>query len=260
VLLTDAGAALLASVSLAPAAGAAARPTASVWTVRPSPNPHGALASGLAAVSCPAPGSCVAVGAGSYPSGQQVPNQRMLAERLSDGQWAITKIPRLAGAQHTTLNAVSCPVTGFCVAVGSAQFTRSPASTRLLAQTWNGTSWGGTLLPVPHGNDTLQNVFAYGLSGSTWTFQHQVNPGPDPGNFDNAVSCSSASACTSAGSVQIIGELSLAEYWNGSTWVRQATPAPAHRPDTELDGVSCDGGASTTSSESTLVEAYTGSG
>jgi hypothetical protein len=93
-------------------------------------------------------------------------------------------------------------------------------------------------------NDTLQSVFAYDLSGSTWTYQPQVNPGPDPGNTDAAVSCSDTDACTSVGSVRIVGEFALVEHWNGSTWVRQVAPAPLHRPDDTLSDVSCDGGAS----------------
>jgi hypothetical protein len=92
-------------------------------------------------------------------------------------------------------------------------------------------------------NDTLQSVFAYGLTGSTWTYQRQVNPGPDPGNSDNAVSCGGASACTSVGSVQIVGETVLAEHWDGSTWVRQATPDQPNRPAGTLNGVSCQGGS-----------------
>lgn len=93
-------------------------------------------------------------------------------------------------------------------------------------------------------DDTLQSVFGYALNGSTWTHQHQVNPGPDPGNTDAAVSCSAAGACTSVGSVQIIGSLALAERWDGSTWVRQITPALSYRPNEALSGVSCAGGSS----------------
>ncbi len=329
-LLVGAGAALatavsLSAASLTPAAGAVLSPMARAWTVQPSPNPKGAISSALTAVSCSGPGSCAAVGSASYPSGKLIPTQRMLAERLSHGSWAVAKTPAIAGALSTVLSGVSCPVPGFCVAVGTVRFTKSLLSTRVLTETWNGTSWGGTALPAPPGgtdpsvaavscaakgacvavgnyiktstdtyrplaeklagstwsvlrtpvpphglglgnseftgvscpttarcevvgevgyNDTLQSVFGYGLSGSTWTYQRQVNPGPDPGSVDAAVSCSAAGACTSVGWVQIIGELGLAEYWDGSSWVRQATPALLGRPDTALYGVSCDGGSS----------------
>jgi len=326
MLVAGVGAALIAGVSLAPVAGAGASPMARAWTVQPSPNPKGALASGLQAVSCSGPGSCVAVGSSSYPSGHQIPSQLALTERLSGGRWTVVSTPAVGGATSSLLSGVSCPVAGFCVAVGSVQFAAPHPSPGLLAETWNGTSWSDEILPAPPGgtepglaavscaakgacvavgnyisdktdtyrplaeqlhgstwsvvpapvpphgggatgnseftgvgcptttacevvgnvgyNDTLQGVFAYGLSGSTWTYQRQVNPGPDPGNTDDAVSCSEAGACTSAGSVQIVGELALAEHWDGSAWVRQATPAPVNRPDTALYGVSCDGGSS----------------
>ena len=124
-----------------------------------------------------------------------------------------TPTPPHAGDSEFT--AVNCPTTTLCEAVGNVAY-----------------------------NDTLQSVFAYGLSGSTWTFQRQVNPGPDPGNSDDAVSCGTVSACTSAGLVEIVGEQALAEHWDGSTWVSQATPAPVNRPGTALYGVSCTGGSS----------------
>lgn len=326
MLVAGVGAALATAFSMAPAAGAGAGPTARAWTVQPSPDPPGALASALQAVRCSRVGSCVAVGWSSYPSHQQIPSQRALAERLSDGRWAVVRTPAIRGATSSALSGVFCPVTGFCVAVGSVEFAAPHRSPQLLAETWNGTSWSDTILPAlpgasepslaavscaaeracvavgsyinnktgtyrplaerlagstwsavpapvpPHGggatgnseftgvdcpaatvcevvgvvafNDTLQNVFAYGLSGSAWTFQRQVNPGPDPGNTDSAVSCGDADACTSVGSVQIVGELALAEHWDGSAWARQITPAPVNRPDTALNAVSCDTGSS----------------
>lgn len=317
---------LLAAGSLAPVAGAQTRPLAPAWTVQPSPNPKGAFASGLQAVSCPGPGKCVAVGSSSYPSGHQVAIQHVLIEQLSDGTWALGSTPAISGARSSVLTGVSCPVTAFCVAIGSVQFTAAHRPPGLLAETWNGTSWSHQILPAPPGgslpslfavscaakgacvavgsyvdnksgtyrplaerlngsawsvlptpvpphgggatdaseftgvdcptatlceavgdvdyNDTLQAVFAYRLAGSTWTYQRQVNPGPDPGDADAAVSCSGADACTSAGFVAVIGEQALAEHWDGATWVRQVTPAPAHRPGTALSGVSCRGGSS----------------
>jgi hypothetical protein len=265
----------------------------------------------------------VAVGFGAYPSGNQVPDQLALIERLSDGTWTIASNPAVRGATESPLDGVSCPAPNFCVAVGSAEYANRRPADVALAETWNGTSWKKDSLPMPAGateptlaavscaaeracvavgnyvgaktdtyrplaerldgrtwsvvptpdprgasggnseftgidcaiptlceavgnvayNDTLQNVIAYALSGSTWIDQRQVNPGPDPGNTDNAVSCSAADACTSVGSVYVVQESALAEYWNGSTWVRQVTPAPPNRPENTLYDVSCVGGA-----------------
>jgi hypothetical protein len=309
---------VVATAVLAPVASTAVSATTPAWTIQPSPNPAGAVASGLGAVSCSTPGSCVAVGATNYPSGQQLPHQVALIERLSDGTWIIEKNPAVGSGTTSLLDGVSCPVADFCAAVGYAH-----PGFDLLAEIWNGTSWSETSLPSPAGgadpslaavscaakdicvavgnyienktdsyrplaerlngstwslipapapmgangnseftgidcpapascevvgnvgyNDTLQKVFAYGLSGSTWTFHHQVNPGPDPGNTDDAVSCGAPEACTSVGSAYVVQEFVLAEYWNGSTWVRQATPAPDNRPDNTLYDVSCDAGSS----------------
>lgn len=326
MLVTSVAAALVASVSLAPAVAAQASPMARTWTVQPSPNRSAAAFNALQAVSCSGLDSCVAVGSSSFVNKHQIASQRLLVERLSDGTWAIARTPAISGATSSILSAVSCPVAAFCVAVGSV--TLPHGSGALLAETWNGTSWSASLLPnptggnlpslaavscaatgscvavgtynnikagtdwplaerltgstwsvipttfPPHGggagsmaaeyngvdclttalcevvgdvnyDDTLQSVFGYTLSGSTWTHQDQVNPGQGtPGNTDVAVSCSSADACTSVGSVQIVGSLALAERWDGSTWVRQTTPALSYRPDDALYGVSCNGGSS----------------
>jgi hypothetical protein len=317
--------AIFASVWVAPVVGGQAPATTGTWTIQPSPDPRGALASELQAVSCSGPDRCLAVGSSSYRSGGQLAHQRALVERLADHVWTIVPTPAIDGATSSALNDVSCPLADFCVAVGSVQLA-VPPSPGLLAETWNGTSWSVTVLPVPSGgtepalvavscptqgscvavgnfiddktdtvrplaerlgggtwtmvpapvpphgggatgnseftdvdcptatqcevvgivgyNDTLQNVFAYGLSGSTWTYQTQVNPGPDPGNTDAAVACSDADVCTSVGSVSIVGDFALVEFWNGLSWVRQVAPAPVNRPDDTLSDVSCDGGAS----------------
>ena len=323
VLLAGIGSVLAAAISVAPVAGAGVSPAARAWRIEPSPVPTGAFASQLGAVSCSGPGSCVAVGSGSYPSGHQLAHQLALIERLSDGTWTIAANPAVRGATASPLDGVSCPAADFCVAVGYARFAHPQAAFDALAETWNGTSWTRALVPMPAGasepslaavscpaagvcvavgnyidsktgqyrplaerlaghtwsvvpapdphgasgnseftgidcaapasceavgnvsyNDTLQSVFAYGLSGSTWTRQRQVNPGPDPGNTDGAVSCSAASACTSVGSVFVVSQAALAEHWNGSTWVRQATPAPVNRPENALYDVSCATGTS----------------
>lgn len=322
-MVTVVGAAFIAAVSFPPLVGAEVTPAARAWTVQLSPNPKGALSSGLEAVSCSGVGRCVAVGSSSYPSGKQIPNQEELIEQLSDGRWTVATTPKISAATSSALSGVSCPVASFCVAIGSVELAAPHPSADLLAESWDGTSWSATILPTPPGgtapalfavscategacvavgdyfddttstyrplaeqfngstwsvvpapvpphgggatanseftgvdcptatlcevvgnvayNDTLQSVFAYGLSPSSWTYQPQVNPGPTPGNADDAVSCSGAGACTSVGAVYVVGESALAEYWDGSTWVRQVTPAPTKRPDDALFDVSCDG-------------------
>ncbi len=313
---------LVPTIAASQEAATAASPTARTWRIESSPDPAGASASGLDAISCSGPVSCVAVGSGTYPSGYQLPHQLALIERFSSGMWTIATSPVLRAATTSLLAGVSCPLADFCVAVGYVQYANPPAFDDL-AETWNGVSWNTDSLPTPAGaqepslaavscealgvcvavgnyvdsetdtyrplaerlegskwsvipapdprgasgnseftgvdcatptvcetvgnvsyNDTLQAVFAYDLSGSTWTAQRQVNPGSDPGNTDDGVSCSAADACTSVGSVYLVKESALVEYWNGSQWVRQTTRAPLDRPENTLYGVSCFGGTS----------------
>ena len=79
------------------------------------------------------PRSCVAVGATNWASGQQLPHQVALIERLADGRWSIEKNPAAGRGTTSLLDGVSCPVADFCVEVGHAH----PGSD-LLAGIWNG--------------------------------------------------------------------------------------------------------------------------
>jgi hypothetical protein len=239
------------------------------WAIAKTPTISGATSSILSGVSCPVAAFCVAVGSVALPDGSVA----LLAETWNGSSWSASLLPNPAGGNLPSLAGVSCAAKGSCVAVGT--YNKIKASTDWpLAERLTGSTW--SVIPTtfpPHGggagsmgagyngvdcltttrcevvgdvayNDTLQSVFGYALSGSTWTHQDQVNPGQGtPDNDDAAVSCSSAGACTSVGSDQMIGSLALAERWDGSTWVRQATPAQSYRPNDALYGVSCHGGS-----------------
>lgn len=232
------------------------------WRIQKTPVVSNATTSSLDGVSCPVADFCVAVG-------NSFPDSAALAETWNGTSWRQASLPTPVGGAEPSLAAVSCAAKARCVAVGnyidSTTDTYRPLTERLNGRTWS-------VVPAPGAigadadseftgvdcsvatsceavgniayNDVLQKVFAYQLTGSTWTVQRQVNPGPDPGNSDSAVSCSAPDACTSVGSAYVVQEFVLAEYWNGSSWVRQETPAPANRPDNTLYDVSCDGGSS----------------
>jgi hypothetical protein len=95
--------------STAPTAGLSPAPTAPVG--------DGVL---LSSVSCPAAGSCVAVGHYTSVTTGNVP----LAETLSGGSWTATAAPIAglsppAGNSGARLTKVSCPAAGTCVAIGT---------------------------------------------------------------------------------------------------------------------------------------------
>ena len=134
-----------------------------------------------------------------------------------------------------------------------------------LAEVWNGTSWSQLTAPNPHAEngssftavdcaaagrcevtgdydyaDVAQSVIAYGLNGTSWTGQKQVNPaGGNEFNSNTGVSCTSVAACTSAGIWSPNFSLGLAERWNGTSWSRQAVPHPPSSVTDSLAGVSC---------------------
>lgn len=204
------------------------------WTVEPTPVPSGATASSLAAVACPSPGVCSAVGSFTpINSGAG----RNLAEQRSGASWTLATIPTVTSAGP--LGGVSCTDQYHCVAVGSRN--RHPET-----ETWNGIRWRMEPNLLPQGSlasvscTALNACMAAGKivarwDGSSWTAQ------PTPAVTFSDVSCSSGSACTLAGS-EFLGARwqPVAERWNGSSWASENVPgADASVTTSVLSSVSC---------------------
>jgi hypothetical protein len=219
----------------------------------------------LSAVSCASATFCAAVGASAITRGDTL-TIRGLVEQWDGVKWSLVPTPLPAGASSVTLTGVSCPALGACVAVGYYAKKGASSQAQPLAESWNGSAWAVEPTPNPHaengsflssvsctaagactagGNfafaDINQSIFALRWNGAIWASQHQPNPSGQDDNTTSAVSCSSASACTTAGSwVNGGGQtVMLTEHWNGTTWTQQKTPSPAGSPDAFLDGVSC---------------------
>ena len=180
----------------------------SSWAIQPTPNPAGAPFSMLLGVSCPSASACTAVG--DYDD-TAADAQETLAERWTGSSWAIqpTPVHRMA----SQLNAVSCPSTSACTAVGFEEKNNS-AFDNTLAERWDGTSWAAQSTPSPSG------ALFYHFS----------------------VSCPSTSACVAVGEYDDLPGFTpdtLAERWNGSKWTVQFTPSPAGATSAALHGVSC---------------------
>jgi hypothetical protein len=147
-------AALLCVASAGAAAG-------SLWRILPTPNPPGAVASELLAVSCASASACTAVGFAN--SGNA---RALLVERWDATSWLREATPPRRGG---VLGGVSCASRAACTAVG----TYAPSASRILPliERWDGGSW--TLEPDP---------LSGGASGGLL-----------------AVSCSSKVACIAVG-------------------------------------------------------------
>ena len=169
------------------------------WHAQPTPNPGRASTNGLNGVACPSPSDCTTVGQGN---GDGTPFT--LGERWRDGRWNLENISAPVGAAENQLNAIACPATDACAAVGTVGPTRGVLSAEALL--WNGRTW-----------------------------QVQQIPTPPSANL-NGVTCASETDCVAVGGSNA-GP--LAEHWNGKTWAIQPTPNPSTQPQNALIGVAC---------------------
>jgi hypothetical protein len=246
----------------------------SSWTRLASVDPSPATASHLAAASCSAANTCMAVGA----SGSST-----LAEAWDGTTWTIQSAS-VSGA----LSGVSCPATNRCTAVGS-----SGAAT--LAEAWNGTGWAAQSIPNPSGatSSALSGVscasavaclavgqYTAGTGSDTalaeswtasggWSITSPAIPAGATSSVLGGVSCTSATACVAVGHyVTASGaQKTLAEQWNGGVWTIQATPNPSGASQANLSGVSCSAAGACTAVgdyidalgvDVTLAERYSG--
>jgi hypothetical protein len=116
--------------------------------MKPAP-PRTSIATGLYAVSCPSPVSCVTVGSG----GNLEAGSIGYAEAWNGKTWALTSaVPWPKGTTNPWLYGVSCRAAGHCVAVGPNDWNPDSNQTltgRAAAATWNGKAWTPTTVAVP---------------------------------------------------------------------------------------------------------------
>jgi hypothetical protein len=149
----------------------------------------------LGSVSCPAASTCIAVGSSGTVA---------LAERWDGTAWSTLSVPSPAGATSSQLGAVACPAANDCIAVGD--YVSSNGQSMPLAEHWDGTGWSAQTFTDPTDRSIL-----------------------------NAISCTSATACTAVGSKN---RQQSAEGWNGIAWTPELIPEPMST-ESFLFGVSC---------------------
>lgn len=137
---------------------------------------------------------------------------RSTAKDASTAAWQVQTAPAPSAA-NDPLDAVSCPSSAACEAVGTKSNGTSNTGTPF-AERWNGTKW------------TLQAVPAPPKAASASL---------------TAISCSAANACIAVGDwTDSAGHLfPLAAHWNGSAWSLEAVPLPSGVASGALTGVSC---------------------
>lgn len=251
------------------------------WSIERTPVTRGTQ-DNLTGIACTSAAACTAVG-GIFTSR----GGRTLAERWNGTSWSLQRTPSEPAPQDSSLHAVSCASPSSCVAVGIAGSTTAVP----LAETWNGTSWSiratvadgpgdsGLLgvscasasdcLAVGFGDNTTVGKVALAerWDGTQWSGLPVPAPAGAVRSELDGVSCTSASACTAAGTWQNSSgnESTLAEVWDGTSWSIQPTPNRGNGT-AALLGVSCTapsactavGFYDTISGTSPLAEAWNG--
>lgn len=225
------------------------------WQLSSGPAAPGAAYNRLSSISCPAPGSCVAVGWQQGPGGLV----QTLVETLSSKTWRVVQSPN-AGNGDNYLTGVFCMSATSCVAVG---YYSSGKTDKALAEVLSGGTWQLSSAPDKGtGNNYLSSVscpagnlcFAVGYyqgpaghyqalaeawSAGAWSMRAAGNIGSD----DNAlygIGCASPSACIAVGSYfnghayQV-----LAESLSAGVWVPRTNMPDASVANNQLSGVWC---------------------
>ncbi len=245
----------------------------SAWSLQSVPAPAGVAASQLAGVSCTSTSNCQAVG-GAGNAG--------LAERWDGTQWTVE-----SASSASPFTAVSCSSPNACMAVGGLPGEGAP-----FAERWNGSAWSPEVLATPSGGsiDEIEGVscpsdngcvavgteaesdansdlvpFAEQWNGSTWAvslISNTLGP-PTPYRvleYLDAVSCSSATACTAVGSNAGGQVAPVVAQWNGLFWTVTSFNGPNPSLPAPLAGVSCSGPSACVAVGDGVAESWAGSG
>jgi hypothetical protein len=166
--------------------------TAPVSGLSPPPNPNAPDSMNLNAVSCPAAGSCVAVGVYQDTSN----NRDGFTETLSGGTWSAANIPMTGlvptGLFVNSFTGISCPSAGSCAATGTYQEGSGPAASE------NGIEHGlletlsaGTWTPAAAPTVGLEPPQIYTTSPGQPPYGVPVTP--------DSVACPVAGSCVAVG-------------------------------------------------------------
>jgi len=242
------------------------------WSTTTAPGAPGGAGDYLFSVSCPAAGSCVAVGYVFIKTGSNSGKGSALIETLANGDWSVTPTPSLgSGVVDSFLYDVSCSAPTSCVAVGNSDAgdpsTNAPIIITLTNGSWTlssppslGSQAAGGLLAVSCVNPTACTAAGYratgpgpsstlveSLTGDHWSVVSSPGSG-GPSLTTGAPSGLSGLSCVATSCVavgQLTGPVPTLDILTNQRWSSVASPDPdAKDQATGLFGVSC--AASTT--------------
>ena len=245
--------------------------TGSGWKPATPPAAPG-QATALTGIACRSATRCVAVGSQTVKLPANGPGagglgNAALSDVLTGATWTRKAVPVPKATLISFLNKVSCPTTGFCMAVGGTEMN-SGAQTALI-DLWNGKAWSllkPAKLPAGVSDASLNAVscasathcvavgFAGGgglnaisevWNGKTWSYAKVSWPKGVKNTLLLGVSCLSATHCAAVGetgdnpNAQGLSGRAAATVWNGKAWSAMSVPAPAKGKFTVFNGVNC---------------------
>jgi hypothetical protein len=226
----------LGAMTFAAQPASAVTPLSQGWTTTEAAVPAGSTDAAIDGVSCPAPGSCIAVGqysdSSSYAYG--------VIETESGSTWTSLTAPQPAGAGTEadtnedselgneecgvifSCTSVSCPTTTMCVAIGDYQ--DSSGTEYGLIETLSNGTWTPAAAPMPSDHAT----------------------GSDQQIELISVQCTSVSSCVVVGGYSVAGggEAPLLLGYSNGTWTAETGTLPSDADtgtsaDGALVGLSC---------------------
>jgi hypothetical protein len=144
--------------------------------------------------SCPAPGTCMAVGVNSQQRTSTSFWNTGFTEQFGNSAWMTDSALPWPSGQQSVLDAPSCLSASFCVAAGGVgPYASTNNQGHAAALTWNGSGWTVKVLTPPAGQ----------------------------GSHLMAAECLSATNCVAVGTIGKFGTQTghaLTAFWNGATW------------------------------------------
>lgn len=195
-----------------------------VWSSVAVPLPSGASVgapnNSLDAAACADAADCAA--GGSYVNGAG--QQQALLVTSTSGTWSDVVVPLPANASTSaaanSLDTVSCPAAGVCLAAGS--YVDSGTNQQALLVSSAAGSWTNEPVPLPANKSSTPTL-----------------------NSLNSVACASSSSCVAVGVYQNANRFQepLLDTWNSGTWAASEAPLPSDanvaEPFDALSGVAC---------------------
>ena len=222
---------------------------ATSWRRIAVPMPGHARNSEFGGLACFSSRNCMAVGNYTSSAGHDLP----FAARWHNGRWTLLTTPAVRGQRDTSFQAITCPTSTRCAAVGNTEDHTRNGYYHAFAEVWSGGKWQVSTLrrspsvflgiSCPASNRCIASgytfpspaTFARPLietwNGKTWTTQHPVQTSaPFSGDVLGRVSCVTKSHCEAVGyRFEPSGSgnsQTLAETWNGHHWAVQTTTNP----------------------------------